>query len=578
MPFEIYQNFDFSGGLRIRDTHTEISVNECALTQNMISSGKALKVLPGYAKFNPKPVDGYELTPVRSLFRFVQPADQTVKKFMAAIGDTIFMANEVDGSWTPLLSGVDGSADIDFTTFGDLYCYMASPQDGVYKYNGYGTPYHLADAPCGSTIATHYNRLLVGGDPEHPNRFYWSDAGLAESWDTVNQYQELPVVDGDSVTKILFFLDGSLLFKQHSIWHITGNVEPFPVYSISETMGTPAGKSVVTFEQSVIWYSDTGHICAYDGARIYNLTEANLGELPVARSMMESVCCAVIDNKLWVSYCDRDSGENFNNRVLIADLTNGVNDARWFGPHKGFHIASFCSFSGQNDTGTTYFGDASTSTVWSKGDIYYMGISLDGSTSTGDTTTISVRASSPDIDQNQLVGCEIHLTNGAGSGQKRIITANTEFIGDGSEYSSTITVHKPWDTPPDSTTLWEIGRIDAKYHSGPLVMLDPHRQKIFDKLLLQAESQGDYDVSIQLIKDQQPSGNRYLYSLLGSGSLWDEAVWDDNAFASLDMLDKYIDFDFEYGKYLTVELSVSGRHRPALFYGFMLFYAYGDVL
>ncbi|MDX9703870.1 MAG: hypothetical protein RBU23_12635 [Candidatus Auribacterota bacterium] len=578
MSFEVYRNFDFSGGLRIRDTHAEINPNECALSQNMVSSGKALRVLAGYSKFNKRPIDGYRLKPVKSMFRFTKPADPTVKRFMASIGDTVFTANEPERTWTPLLAGLDESAQADFATSGDTSCYITTAHDGLYKYNGQGSPYLLADAPRGSTISTHYNRLFCGGDPNHPNRFYWSKPGQPDNWDTVNQYQELPAVNGDSVTKTIFFLDGSLVFKQNSIWHVTGNVEPFPVFSVSETLGTPSGKSVVMFEQSVIWYSNTGHICAYDGARIFNLTEQKLGKLPVARSMTDSVCCAVIDNQLWVSYCDKDSGETFNNRVLIADLGNGLADPRWFGPHKGFRISAFCSFSGQGDNGSVYFGDSATSTVWLKGDMYYMGASLCGTTSDAGDATISVVTAEPSIDVDELAGCCITLTGATGGSQKRVITANTAFLSDGQNYTGTITVNKQWDTQPDANTLWEIGRIDAKYHTGPLVLLDERCQKIFDKILLQTESQGDYSIEVQLIKDQQQSGNRYFYSMLGCGSLWDEAQWDTGEFANLDMIDRYIDLDFEFGKYLTIALSVTGRHRPALLYGFMLFYTYSDML
>lgn len=577
MAQEIYQSFDFSGGLRLTDRHSEPYPNECTLAQNFISNGKALQVLPGYTAFNSVPVTGYTTAAVKSLFRFIKPSDPTVKRFLAHIGDAVCVADEVDKSWTPVITGLGSSSVTDFVTFGDVHCYLTASGNGIYKYHGSGSPYLVAGAPQGSTISAHYNRLFAGGVPEHPNRFYWSSPGQPDDWDMVEQYQELPSVDGDAITRIIFFHDGSIIFKQRSMWHISGNVEPFPVYSISESMGTPAAKSVVLHGDVVIWFAANGHIYAYDGARIVNLTETKLGPLPVARSMMDKVCASIIDDQLWVSYCDRDSGDTFNNRVLIADLRYGIGDPRWFGPHTGYHITSFCTFDGQGDSGATYFGDANTSRVWVQGDIYYHGLNISGSITSSTTTVISAVAGES-IAQNALAGCVIDITAGTGSGQRRIIVANSAFTGSGSTYSGTITVHNPWDTAPDSSSVWETGRIDAAYRTGNLIMQSPERQKIFDKIIVHAESQGDYPLTIELLKDHARSGNQYAYSLLGSGSLWDESTWDASAYASLDMLARYIDLDFEYAKYLTVELSLSGANRPALIYGWMLLFYYGDML
>ncbi|MCD6461004.1 hypothetical protein J7L67_10115 [bacterium] len=439
-------------------------------------------------------------------------------------------------------------------------------------------PHNIPDAPCGSTISSHYNRLFIGGNPAHPNRFYFSEAGLYDNWDITENYQELPTIDSDAITKIFFFTNGSLIFKQQSVWHIEGNIEPFPVYAVSESIGCPAKKSVLSYSDKMFWFGNTGHFYCYDGSRIINLTESKIGTIPVAGSMADKVCAQVIGQWLWVSYCDKNSNDLFNNRILMLDLKSRLNDPKWFGPHIGFHINSFCEFSSQIDSGNVFFGDAVTSTVWIKNNADYMGYSLNGTTLSGTTSTISVRCTDNSITANCLCGCKIILTGGQGADQERVITANTAFAENNGDYEGVITVHSNFTTIPQSDTLWEIGLIDAKYRTGPLSFEAPEQQKILDKIFLHTEAQGDYCVKISILKDHLDTGNMYFYNLAGDISNWDNCLWDENDFSMPDMLDKYIDLDFEFAKYLNLDFSVKGRNTPAVIYGYILMFNYGDSL
>ena len=575
---EIFQSFDFSGGLNITNGVTEILPAECVLSQNFISDGKKLQVLTGYTKFNRYPIEGYELKPVKSLFRFIKPSNPNVKKFIASIGDTVWVADEVLQQWTPLISGLNENNTLDFAQAGDFYCYMLNRSNGLYKYNGTSSPYSISSAPCGSTISVHYNRLFIAGNPDHPNRFYWSDPGLHDNWDVIENYQELPTIDSDTVTKIIFYNNGSLIFKQQSIWQVEGNIEPFPVYTVSESIGCPAGKSVLSYGNCIFWFGNTGHFYCYDGSAIINLTESKIGKIPVARSMMDKVCASVIDGWLWVSYCDKNTNDIFNNRVLMLDLESPLTDPRWFGVHKGYHIDSFCEFSNQIDSGNIYFGDAVTSTVWLKNKSYYLGYGLCGTTLSGTSSTLTIRCDDSSVTENCLAGCKITLTGGNGAGQERIITSNTEFTENSGLYEGVISVHSNFTTLPQSNTLWEIGLIDARYRTGPLSFGTPEQQKIYDKIFLHTEAQGDFSVKISILKDHLDTGSEYFYSLLGDASYWDNAVWDEHDFSMPDMLDKYIDLDFEFSKYLNLEFSVNRRDLPALIYGFILMFSYGDSL
>ena len=70
----------------------------------------------------------------------------------------------------------------------------------------------------------------------------------------------------------------------------------------------------------------------------------------------------------------------------------------------------------------------------------------------------------------------------------------------------------------------------------------------------------------------------YFYNLAGDISNWDNCLWDENDFSMPDMLDKYIDLDFEFAKYLNLDFSVKGRNTPAVIYGYILMFNYGDSL
>ncbi|MCD6460765.1 hypothetical protein J7L67_08885 [bacterium] len=139
---EIFQNFDFSGGLNIVNGITQISPAQCALSQNFISDGKKLNTLSGFIKFNKYPIEGYVLKPVKSLFRFISPSDTNIKKFLASIGDKIWTADEFSQQWTPLISNLNDNDTVDFTQIGDFYCYILNQSNGLYKYNGIAAPYN----------------------------------------------------------------------------------------------------------------------------------------------------------------------------------------------------------------------------------------------------------------------------------------------------------------------------------------------------------------------------------------------------------------------------------------------------
>ncbi len=572
-----YKNFDFSGGLNIEEKNAQIAQNENVLSQNFISNGKAIEVLSGYVKFNKTPISNNLTNKIKSIFRFVKPSSPNIKRFIADCGDGLWVANETTAEWDPIETGLDPQGIFEYTVLGDNYCFMVNGYDGLKKYNGTSI-YNVNGAPNGTTVSNHFNRLLIGGNLSYPNRVYWSEPAQPDEWDSLNNYQELPSINGDGIVKIIPFMDGSILFKTHSIWLMYGNMEPFPINKISDNIGCASKQSVTVYGDKVFWFSDTKHIYCYDRTNLMNITEFNVGALPVPASKIEDVCCEVIDGDLWVSYCDESSNESFNNRVLICDIRN-INHPKWFGPHKGFQIQSFCNFKAKNDTGKTYFGDSNTSTVWQKSTNYYMGANLQGTIVSSSTTTTDVKLEkNGNIGTNTLTGCRISIVDGKGQGQQRIIIENTQFNETGAVWSGSITVNNDWNDIPDSTSRWEIGTIDAKYRTGILSFESPEKQKLFDKVFIHTESKGDYLLKIGVIKNHLDSGNEYNYSLLGSSTIWDSSVWDQSEFSSPDMLDDYIDLDFENAKYLNLEFSVKGRNRSCLIYGFVILFRYGDTL
>ncbi|MCB1195833.1 hypothetical protein KDK77_06585 [bacterium] len=573
MAYQFFQNFDFSGGLNIRHQTAEIFPNECIVSQNWISNGRAIEVLPGYTKYNEAPIPGSILNPINSLFRFVKPSEPSVKRFLAQSGNGVWVANEVQKTWNLLIGGLYADSSMEFVTHGDQYCYMVNGYDGLKKYNGTAVS-TVSNAPNGVTITGHYNRLMIAGGPEYPGRIYWSNPGAPDEWDVVNQFQEIPSTQGDPITKILFFLDGTIIFKGYSIWRIQSNFEPFPVFNISDEIGCPAKKSVVVYGDKIFWFGSTGHIYCYDRASIRNLTAEKIGALPVAANRRADVCCSIVDGRLWVSYCTENSNESFNNTLMICDITF-LDSPRWFGPHKGFHINCFSSFKESEDV---FFGDANTSTVWRKGTNYYFGKNFNGTTTAGSAASLTVSTAGTSIAENELAGCVIELIGGSGQGQRKIITANTPFDAQGEVLTGTIIVSEEWNPVPTEDTVWEIGAIDARYRTGILSFQMPERQKLFDKVFLHAESAGAHYLTIEVIKNHLDYGNQYFYSLLGTATIWDTAIWDESDFSSPDMLDNYVDLDYENAKYLNLEFSLKGRGLPAFLYGYILMFQIDDLL
>lgn len=113
----------------------------------------------------------------------------------------------------------------------------------------------------------HGNRVYAIGDPEYPNRLYFSTYDRPTNW-PCSSFLNIPISDPDWFVSLLSLEDRLVLFRQNSVLHLQGH--NFYQYSIDEliaNVGLTAPRSVARIGNTVYFYHSTGVyvLSAYGG-------------------------------------------------------------------------------------------------------------------------------------------------------------------------------------------------------------------------------------------------------------------------------------------------------------------------
>ena len=149
-----------------------------------------------------------------------------------------------------------------FAVLEDL-CTICNGIDAPAQYDGTTLSLLGGSPPTGASYqSVHQNRLWLGHSSSNPSRVYFSDALNQGSWPALN-FIDVSPQDGDEITAIMEFSSVIVVFKQHSVYVITGDsVDNFALTRIHVGVGCVAPASVTIVEmaakQFLAWVSDVG--------------------------------------------------------------------------------------------------------------------------------------------------------------------------------------------------------------------------------------------------------------------------------------------------------------------------------
>lgn len=212
----------------------------------------------GYAQRSVGPVDAN--TKVTGLHEY-RSSGGTVVTFASA-GSTIYDAT-VSGAWVNRYAGAMAGANVNFVTFTDL-CIAVSETEATQKSSGAAFSNLLGTPPSNAKfIFVFKNRLVILSSSAGRSRVHWSAPGAPEDWTVANGagFQDLDANDGDEITGGAVVGSVLIVFKKRGAWAMLGIGPPndtFTFRKIQAPTGCVASRSIVTYDNAVVYLSATG--------------------------------------------------------------------------------------------------------------------------------------------------------------------------------------------------------------------------------------------------------------------------------------------------------------------------------
>lgn len=357
-----FSYFKNTGGLNDILASTEIDDKEATDLQNVIfDTGGAIKKRFGYQNIPRSPISkvfsnaaaitGITYYKKDDGSRYIFGVTNTATGAAYAFSKTYAVgAGLPSGAWTDRTNALPTSYTdnqlVDFTIANNVLVFAIASTTPAkpYKWTGSGNTNTLtsdSDCPTASLVAYHKNILFVSGNTTFPSRLYFSS--LTDITDfTATDFIDVNTSDGSKITAIISAFDSLYIFKDDSIWRLSGSDrDSFALEKMVDGTGTSSAKSVAV--SGLIYFTTSqGDIAVYDGnysvvflsQKIRNtIGNSNFSRATNTLGLAFSTY-KYVDNDYYVS--NSTTGHTTNNQVLFFDTAykawskfDGMNINAW---------------------------------------------------------------------------------------------------------------------------------------------------------------------------------------------------------------------------------------------------------
>jgi hypothetical protein len=248
--------------------------------------------------------------------------DKPGQECLVAVSAGIFVKAATDGTWTTAGTYTPTGTRVCFAQLVDVL-YMVDGVGHLYSWDGTtstdGGTGGASDAPIGSMIVSHTNRLFLAGVAAVPDALYASGILAGGTWDVAGGTVPGPGMirigggEGDDITGLASWDDFNLVvFKRHSLYVVTADPQlpmaSWTVTKISGDIGCVSHRSIARVGNDVWFLSD-------EGVRSVGRTLAT-----TQREVSETISDPlgdVIDRIHW-QYAHLAAGIYWNNRYLLS--------------------------------------------------------------------------------------------------------------------------------------------------------------------------------------------------------------------------------------------------------------------
>lgn len=282
-----------TGGLNDGANPTAIQDNESPDLQNVIFTvGGEITTRSGFSNINSSAISGSAVFTGLAFYKLSDGTRYLVSNVSDGGTDSYYKMDYgagttgLDGTW----DDITGSLSLSFSS--DNHADYATAldvlviEDGVNttapdKWTGSGNATDLANAPNAKFVEYHKNHLFTGGNNTNPSQIAFSSicttsSTCLESW-TATDVFNVETNDGQSVQGIKSGLDALYIWKEKSIWRLSGtNRDNFRLEQMVTDVGTCSNDSIEVINNKFLFFTCQGDVAVYDGGLNVQFISTNI--------------------------------------------------------------------------------------------------------------------------------------------------------------------------------------------------------------------------------------------------------------------------------------------------------------
>jgi hypothetical protein len=231
------------------------------------------------------------------------------------------------------------------------------------------------DMPKGSILQVHRERLFISGDPNEPNRIYFSN--VYAPWfiqvTTQDDFLDIDRDDGDEIMGIPIQLGVMVCIKKNTCRKVyvsspTSGADPDTWYAEdpSAWVGARSQGSIVQSPRGIVFLG-WDHWYIYDGATVAPCIDEFDVENVLPSSFSKVVCYYLQTDVLLAAYTDRTLATTFNNRLMLFNFRRNAL------AYDTVNVSAITAQTGDDESGEIIYGDSTQGFIYKTevSDIFY---------------------------------------------------------------------------------------------------------------------------------------------------------------------------------------------------------------